>query len=511
MARITKTYEINTENIRGEFEKLDWQAGLSEKEQRMLSVYGEIKDEHEKRQIILNIKKLNELNAELQSINGKINLIDTLNDQDIEKTKFKQAIKDILREKNRIIQLEVVSKKWSDKSRDILKWKNIDAISARDLLLAENEDTWFLAKTFAYKLTKDETWEESETPVIRDDIKEKDIIKIDFGKNKNANYKIWAADILPASVKIVKIIDYKGKEIIWTRDIAWNKVGYYDENNKYIPIFNNYKIYIPSSDELKNTEYSKFGLKSVFASVSELKDLEKNEKEAKTRYISELELNEKADIVKDTVFKLSSEVWDLKPYKNKINAMLNKASEYKSKKNFSVYSEDALDLAITRLTKTKEIIWDKDFDFDWDKYKEAIASHESGGSYFARNDNLGRKKGISSEKWAFGKYQFTTETLRWYWVDLWAPDEDKIQAFLSNSALQEEIMDKNMLTLIEKKILVKPNIVSSMESKEHSLNYYLALCHIGWPGTLSNANKSDWRGTSVTKYACWVEDLALAA
>ncbi len=273
--------QISTENVREEFEKLDWQVGLSEKEQRMLSVYGEIKDEHEKRQIIENIKRLNWLNAELQSINGKINLIDTLNDQDIEKTKFKQAIKNILREKNRIIQLEVVSKKWSDKSRDILKWKNIDTISARDLLLAENEDAWFLSKTFAYKITKDASGEESETPVIKDDVKEKDIIKIDFGKNKNANFRIWAGDIIPTTIKTVKITNTKWNTRVWVRSI-WKdwKVGYYDESG-YIAIFNNYLIEVPSKDEEK----------TIMSSLS--KDIiissdENTEKEAKLKYAAEM-------------------------------------------------------------------------------------------------------------------------------------------------------------------------------------------------------------------------------
>jgi hypothetical protein len=77
MARVTKTYEINPEK---EFEKLDGEAGLSDKEQRMLAVYGDIKDEREKSNILANIRRLNKLNSELQNINSKIDLIDTLKD-----------------------------------------------------------------------------------------------------------------------------------------------------------------------------------------------------------------------------------------------------------------------------------------------------------------------------------------------------------------------------------------------------------------------------------------------
>lgn len=496
----------NIENISTEFEKLDWKEGLSEKEQRMLSVYWEITDENEKKSIISNIKRLNSLNAELQSINWKIDLIDTLAEQDIEKTKFKQAIKDILREKNRIIQLEVASKKsGTDKRKELLKWKSIDNISARDLLDAENEGNWFLSKTFAYKISKDENGEEIETPLIQNDIKEKDLIKIDFGKNQSANLRIWAGDILPSSIRMVKVIDDKWQEFIWTREIAWNKVWYYDENNRYIPIFNNYKIYIPSSEELQNPEYSKFWLKSIFASKEELDELEKDEKEAKKRYVSDLELLVKTDLIKETVSKLSEEVWDVSPYRNKLEKIIEKAKEYKDKQDFSLYSEESLDLAIARLTKTKDILGDKEINFDWDKYKEYIAAHESGWNYYARNDNLWRKKWVHPDKWAFGKYQFTTETLRWYWVDLGSPDEDKIKDFLSNSSLQEEVMDKYMLYAIEKHIIPNGTLMASITSKEHDISYYLALWHIWWPWAMTKQAWSDWLWTNVTAYASWVE------
>lgn len=278
MARITKTYELNPEK---EFEQLDWQAGLSDKEQRMLAVYGNIKDVNEKKHILANIRRLNKLNSELQTINSKIDLIDSLKDSDIEKTKLRLAIKDILREKNILVQFEVVSKKWTTKQQEILKWKNIDTISARDLLSAENEEAGFLSKAFAYKITKDTSGEESETPLIKNDIKEKDIIKIDFGKNKWANARVGAGDILPNSVKTVKITDDKGHTRIWLRSI-WKdwKVGYFDESG-YIAIFNNYLIEVPSNDEEK----------SIISNLS--KDItissdENAEKEAKLKYAQEM-------------------------------------------------------------------------------------------------------------------------------------------------------------------------------------------------------------------------------
>jgi hypothetical protein len=162
------------------------------------------------------------------------------------------------------------------------------------------------------------------------------------------------------------------------------------------------------------------------------------------------------------------------------------------------------------LTKTKDVLWDKNIDFDWDKYKEAIAIYESGWNYYQRNDNLGRKKWVSPEKWAFWKYQFTTETLRWYWVDLWAPDEDKIQAFLSNSSLQEEIMDKYMLNVFEKHIITDSKVMSSISSWEHTTPFFLALSHIGWPGAIKKPDRKDWLWTSTATYASQVESNANA-
>ena len=90
----------------------------------------------------------------------------------------------------------------------------------------------FISKTFAYKQTKDERWEIVETPLDVARIKENDKIKVDFGKNNSANYRIWAGDLFPSNVKVVKIKDQNWNERIWIRSIwtkaSWmTKVGYY--------------------------------------------------------------------------------------------------------------------------------------------------------------------------------------------------------------------------------------------------------------------------------------------
>lgn len=162
---------------------------------------------------------------------------------------------------------------------------------------------------------------------------------------------------------------------------------------------------------------------------------------------------------------------------------------------------------VARLKKTKEVIGDRNFNLDIDRYKAAIAKHESGGqAYLARNDETGKRLGVRPGAWAFGKYQFTVETLRGYGVDLGIPpEESKIQSFLGNPSLQEEIMDKYIVQCLEKHILPNQKIAEDMARDGTSLSYYLALTHIGGPGALSGSNlKKDWMGTSTHTYAMGV-------
>ncbi len=163
-----------------------------------------------------------------------------------------------------------------------------------------------------------------------------------------------------------------------------------------------------------------------------------------------------------------------------------------------------------RLRKTKEVLGDRNFNIDFDRYKAAIAKHESGGqAYLARNDEAGKSRGVRSGAWAFGKYQFTVETLRGYGVELGnPPEESKIQSFLGNPSLQEEIMDKYIVQNLEKHILPNPKIAEDMARDGTSLSYYLALTHIGGPGALNgNALKKDWLGTSTHAYAMGVANV----
>jgi hypothetical protein len=82
---------------------------------------------------------------------------------------------------------------------------------------------------------------------------------------------------------------------------------------------------------------------------------------------------------------------------------------------------------------------------DFPTYKAAIAGSESGGKYSARNDRIGKISGVHPSKWAWGKYQFTTATLERYGVYLMERgviSEKRVNEFLGNPELQEELMER---------------------------------------------------------------------
>lgn len=455
------------------------------------------------KEILSNSKEDITFTTKLKTLNEKISQLQERKKWAKNKEELKSIqdeINSIFREKNRIIRFHKIAKDWVNWF-DWLEKEDIEQIDVKKLLRIWNEKKWFLASAFAYKQTTDKNWDTVEEALSsKESVSEWDTINIDFWKNNWAYWKVWAWDILPSKVQIVKIIDEKWNSRIWKRDISWSKVGYYDEK-WYIPIFNNYKIYIPRNDELNSWEYSKFKMKTSFlTNKKELEELENTENIAKVNYLKVVEENEKLSRISDIVVEIGNEINFKWNYKDKLKAIIKKAEEYKNNKQ--KYSEEELQLVINRLTRTLDIIWNKEFNFDWDKYKASIARSESGWMYNARNDDIGKRKWIAPGKWAFGKYQFIWNTLRWFGIDLWNPPrEDKIQEWLQNPSLQEEIMDKYMVEMLEKNILTNPLIMSKVEKWEQRIEYYLALTHIWWPWALNKKWWEDWLGTQTGKYA----------
>lgn len=161
------------------------------------------------------------------------------------------------------------------------------------------------------------------------------------------------------------------------------------------------------------------------------------------------------------------------------------------------------------------------FNYDW--YKWAIAWEESNWVYECRNDQTSRgqfrekrvgsdgkkqmkvvEKRIDCDKWAFGKYQFTAETLLEYNVDVYNStktdiDEVKLKAFLDNRQLQEQIMNAYTNKCLQK-ILTTPDYINKVRNSYDVYNL-LAINHIWWGWALSNFVKnrklaSDYMWTS---------------
>ncbi len=68
---------------------------------------------------------------------------------------------------------------------------------------------------------------------------------IDFSNNKSAEYNIWLADLLSEEVTKVRVIwEKNGKkyDMIWTRQ--WLKGWFYNEQWRYLPVFNWFKVEI---------------------------------------------------------------------------------------------------------------------------------------------------------------------------------------------------------------------------------------------------------------------------
>lgn len=379
-------------------------------------------------------------------------------------------------------------------------------MNADNLLSLEQIERGVLSKVFAYKRSVDQNGLPIESPLNSKDIKEEDEIVIDFGKNGSANAKIGAADILPPSIRIIKIVDHDMNVRVGTRQIINGRAGYYDINGKYLPIYTGYTLRIPSEKEISRPEYQGFKIgKSIETDSTILATLEEQDAKAMSQFRSVLEKSKGEDTTSDLYSMIAIEAGTNGSYQERLARMISIAETYEKKAEGEEKSMFATLLA--RLRKTKEVMGDRNFNLDIDRYKSAIAKHESGGmAYLARNDEAGKARGVRPGAWAFGKYQFTVETLKGYGVDLGnPPEESKIQNFLNNPSLQEEIMDKYIINNLEKHILPNTKIAEDMARDGTSLSYYVALTHIGGPGALSGSNlKKDWLGTSTHTYAMGV-------
>lgn len=433
-----------------------------------------------------------------------------------EKRGQREVVLSLGRSKNRAQRAEMITaenglirnESLKKRAREVMKTGGFETMWADDLLSLEQLERGVLSKVFAYKRTKGPDGLPIETPLNTKDVQENDEIVIDFWRNASANAKIGAADLLPPSIRVVKIIDRDMNVRIGTRQVINGRSGYYDINGKYLPIYNGFTLRIPTAVEIQQPEYAGFKIsKSIEQDTAVLSRLETEDAEAMTRFRGILEKSRKEDATSSLYELISTEAGSGGTYQERLGRMISISEWYEKKTEGD--EKVMFENLTTRLRKTKEILGDKNYQLDLDRYKSAIAKHESEGrGYFARNDDKGKERGVRPGAWAFGKYQFTVETLRAYGVDLWnPPEETKIQWFLENPSLQEEIMDRYILQNLEKHILPNQKIAEDMSQNGTSLSYYLALTHIGGPGALNGkSSKKDWLGTSIHPYAVGVSN-----
>ncbi|MBU1151466.1 hypothetical protein KJ632_01400 [Patescibacteria group bacterium] len=180
------------------------------------------------------------------------------------------------------------------------------------------------------------------------------------------------------------------------------------------------------------------------------------------------------------------------------------AAEEAKKQLKTVPEEEQKYLKIVIMDCEKNIeALDKAPKFNLSAYKSAIADIESNHNYIARNDDKGRKKKVVPGKWAFGKYQFISNTANRYGAKL---DPQNPESFLKNEYLQETIMNNYTLENLNKILSHGEKTLTRFQDNGYSINQILAAMHFSGSGSIDYANatikegRKDWLGGSVATY-----------
>lgn len=175
-------------------------------------------------------------------------------EKDIErKRRIREEILSIKREFNR-------TKRYTDiMNMKPAEGKNsLDTISAANLMRIDKESKLrrgeFLSKSFLYKRTIDKEGNIFEEPSDGKNLKEWDILFVDFGKNKSANNRIGLWNMLSADIGYVKVGERIGVRAI----INW-RVGYYTKPSPdgYIPVFTSDTVIFPTASDISVFEKQK--------------------------------------------------------------------------------------------------------------------------------------------------------------------------------------------------------------------------------------------------------------
>jgi len=306
--------------------------------------------------------------------------------------------------------------------------------------------------------------------------------------------------LLDNDIEEILVMKTNGETIRGHKQVVNNRVGFADENGQYIATYTGDKFRILSGKEvdIKNE-------KEVASYINKIKDHDTTREtvEIYTNTFTNRERNQIGAENAKKILELKKEVrantqniTDEELYL-KISALAKtkakEATDQNEKTQWEIIEKDCMD--------TARVIGEFP-GFDLNLYKRKIHAAESGKSeYRARNDRLGRKLGVRSSKWAFGKYQFLAPTAAAHGARFNPENEEEIQGFLNDPVKQEEVM--NSFTLANLKIYSRLPEQRKREFAEAGIDVYkiLGAMHLGGAGILRRSlssirNAQDWIATN---------------
>lgn len=132
---------------------------------------------------------------------------------------------------------------------------------------------------------------------------------------------------------------------------------------------------------------------------------------------------------------------------------------------------------------------------DLNRYLHSISSIESNHTYGVDNVNKGKSLKVDSSKWAFGKYQFTDQTLQAYGIS--SPKQRS--SFLKDPAQQEDIMRRYTLEHI-RYIVSEPMFLPLIRAGVQPNHILSAMHHMGAGGVMKIAKNSAYSNNPFSSF-----------
>lgn len=279
------------------------------------------------------------------------------------------------------------------------------------------------------------------------------------------------------------------------------RVGFMDENNDYIATHTKDKFRILSNSETLDTDEQR--KKYLGEMDTEIDDRNKHKEIYKAERMSfriSSKVSEKITALLKEIREKNPQISDILAYGEATKLAKEKAiatTDEEEKQTYLLAAQDCEDNV-----KMLELLPK----FSLDLYKKKICAVESnGGNYNARNDNIGKKKGVPPDKWAFGKYQFIAPTGNSYGAKINPTDETSIQGFLTSHMLQEEVMNRFTMENLKRYMSHPQEQRDALERNGYDVYKVLAAMHftggsnIDWGrGIVRETN--DWAGGYMSKY-----------